>query len=75
LPGWLPEELTEEEHFRLTEAAEEGNAIGFIMRPVRPILRSKKIPGKILISLNDTNLSEFLAQKVVLCDKFSWNFF
>ncbi|MFT2927080.1 SOS-induced cell division inhibitor SulA [Enterobacter sp. HK-058-C-ECC] len=37
--GWLPEELTEElteeEHFRLTEAAEEGNAIGFIMRPVR----------------------------------------
>jgi len=34
--GWLPEELTEEEHFRLTEAAEEGNAIGFIMRPVRP---------------------------------------
>ena len=22
--GWLPEELTEEEHFRLTEAAEEG---------------------------------------------------
>ena len=33
--GWLPEELTEEEHYRLTEAAEEGNAIGFIMRPVR----------------------------------------
>lgn len=33
--GWLPEELTEEEHFRLTEAAEEGSAIGFIMRPVR----------------------------------------
>lgn len=34
--GWLSDELTEEEHFRLTEAAEEGNAIGFIMRPVRP---------------------------------------
>lgn len=24
--GWLPEELTEEEHFRLTEAAEEGSS-------------------------------------------------
>ena len=34
--GWLPDELTEEEHLRLTEAAEEGNAIGFIMRPVHP---------------------------------------
>ncbi len=33
--GWLSDELTEQEHFRLTEAAEEGNAIGFIMRPVR----------------------------------------
>ncbi len=33
--GWLPEEVTEEEHARLAEAAEEGNAIGFIMRPVR----------------------------------------
>jgi cell division inhibitor SulA len=32
--GWLSDELTEEEHFRLAEAAEEGNAIGFIMRPV-----------------------------------------
>lgn len=34
--GWLSEELTEEEHYRLAKAAEEGNAIGFIMRPVRP---------------------------------------
>lgn len=33
--GWLPEELSEEEHLRLTEAAEEGHAMGFIMRPVR----------------------------------------
>lgn len=33
--GWLAEELTEEEHIRLANAAEEGDAIGFIMRPVR----------------------------------------
>lgn len=31
--GWLPEELTDEEHLRLTLAAEAGNAMGFIMRP------------------------------------------
>lgn len=34
--GWLSDDLTEEEHVRLAEAAEEGDAIGFIMRPVRP---------------------------------------
>ena len=39
--GWLSDELTEQEHFRLTEAAEEGNAIGFIMRPVRRILTAE----------------------------------
>lgn len=33
--GWLPETLTEEEHIRLVNAAEEGNALGFVMRPVR----------------------------------------
>jgi len=33
--GWHAEELTEEEHQRLAAAAEEGNAIGFVMRPVR----------------------------------------
>lgn len=33
--GWLPEDLSQEEHLRLSEAAEEGNAMGFIMRPVR----------------------------------------
>ncbi|WP_330984351.1 MULTISPECIES: SOS-induced cell division inhibitor SulA [Enterobacterales] len=32
--GWVSEELTEEEHLRLANAAEEGNAMGFIMRPV-----------------------------------------
>lgn len=32
--GWVSDELTEEEHARLADAAEEGNAIGFIMRPV-----------------------------------------
>ncbi|WHP33008.1 SOS-induced cell division inhibitor SulA [Trabulsiella odontotermitis] len=33
--GWLSDELTEEEHARLVMAAEEGQAIGFLMRPVR----------------------------------------
>ncbi|EGT0668316.1 cell division inhibitor SulA [Citrobacter werkmanii] len=33
--GWLAEELTEDEHAKLVKAADEGNAMGFIMRPVR----------------------------------------
>ena len=33
--GWLTEELTEDEHAELVKAADEGNAMGFIMRPVR----------------------------------------
>lgn len=33
--GWLTDELTEQEHKRLALAAEEGHAMGFIMRPVR----------------------------------------
>ncbi|MCU6670951.1 cell division inhibitor SulA [Enterobacteriaceae bacterium H4N4] len=33
--GWCTEELTETEQHCLAEAAEEGNALGFIMRPVR----------------------------------------
>ena len=33
--GWLAEELSQEEHSRLVQAAEEGSAMGFIMRPVR----------------------------------------
>jgi len=33
--GWHAEELTDDEHQRLVQAAEEGNAMGFIMRPVR----------------------------------------
>ncbi|WP_336218666.1 SOS-induced cell division inhibitor SulA [Citrobacter amalonaticus] len=32
--GWLAEELTEAEHADLVKAANEGNAMGFIMRPV-----------------------------------------
>lgn len=31
--SWLDEDLTDEEHCRLTVAAESGNALGFIMRP------------------------------------------
>lgn len=37
--GWLPEELTDDEHSRLSNAAEKGNAIGFIMRPTRAVER------------------------------------
>ncbi len=33
--GWMTEELTEEEHASPAEAAKVGNAVGFIMRPVR----------------------------------------
>lgn len=33
--GWLSEDMTDEEYFRLSNAAEKGNAIGFIMRPIR----------------------------------------
>ena len=33
--GWLTEELTEDEHAELEKAADEGNAMGVIMRPVR----------------------------------------
>ena len=33
--GWLAEELTEDEHAELVKAADEGHAMGFIMRPVR----------------------------------------
>lgn len=32
--GWVAEELSEEDHRLLANAAEEGNAMGFIMRPV-----------------------------------------
>ncbi|AFJ47560.1 SOS-induced cell division inhibitor SulA [Shimwellia blattae] len=31
--GWLPGELSDYDHRRLTNAAEQGNAIGLIMRP------------------------------------------
>ena len=33
--GWLTEELSSEEHARLLSAAEEGNSMVFIMRPVQ----------------------------------------
>ncbi|HFS2012295.1 TPA: SOS-induced cell division inhibitor SulA, partial [Escherichia coli] len=32
--GWLADDLTAEEHAELVDAANEGNAMGFIMRPV-----------------------------------------
>jgi cell division inhibitor SulA len=32
--GWVSEALSEEEHLQLVSAAEEGNAMGFIMRAV-----------------------------------------
>ncbi|EOC1304733.1 SOS-induced cell division inhibitor SulA [Cronobacter dublinensis] len=36
--AWLQDDLTDDEHRRLTEAAEKGNAMGFLMRPVQPSL-------------------------------------
>jgi cell division inhibitor SulA len=33
--GWFAQALSEDEQHKLAEAAEEGNAIGFIMRPIR----------------------------------------
>ncbi|CCJ78858.1 cell division inhibitor SulA [Cronobacter muytjensii] len=36
--AWLHDDLTDNEHRRLTEAAEKGNAMGFLMRPVQPSL-------------------------------------
>ncbi|EMC4305334.1 cell division inhibitor SulA [Cronobacter sakazakii] len=36
--AWLHDDLTDDEHRRLTAAAEKGNAMGFLMRPVQPSL-------------------------------------
>ena len=36
--GWLTDEVSAEEHARLQSAAEKGNAMVFIMRPVRSAL-------------------------------------
>ncbi|EKM6457805.1 SOS-induced cell division inhibitor SulA [Cronobacter dublinensis] len=36
--AWLHDDLTDDEHRRLTEAAEKGNAMGFLMCPVQPSL-------------------------------------
>ncbi len=36
--AWLHDDLTDDEHRRLTEAAEKGNAMGFLMRPVQSSL-------------------------------------
>lgn len=33
--GWLSDDLSAEEHLRLSNAAEEGNAMAFIMRPIQ----------------------------------------
>ncbi len=33
--GWHADDLTDDEHRRLVQAAEKGNAMGFVMRPVR----------------------------------------
>ncbi|ELY3760743.1 cell division inhibitor SulA [Cronobacter universalis] len=36
--AWLHDDLTDDEHRRLTAAAEKGNAMGFLMRPLQPLL-------------------------------------
>ncbi|MBB1199865.1 cell division inhibitor SulA [Enterobacteriaceae bacterium 89] len=44
--GWVSEALSEEEHLQLVSAAEEGNAMGFIMRPVNTSsLASRQFSG------------------------------
>ncbi|MDX6022743.1 SOS-induced cell division inhibitor SulA [Scandinavium sp. V105_16] len=44
--GWIAEELSEEDQHRLANAAEEGHAMGFIMRPVRTTSQpSRQFPG------------------------------
>ncbi|EKC6208457.1 cell division inhibitor SulA [Cronobacter sakazakii] len=40
--AWLHDDLTDDEHRRLTAAAEKGNAMGFLMRPVQPSLPSDR---------------------------------
>ncbi|ALB62308.1 Cell division inhibitor [Cronobacter condimenti 1330] len=40
--AWLHDDLTDEEHRLLTEAAEKGNAMGFLMRPVQPSLGGER---------------------------------
>ncbi|EGT4508000.1 SOS-induced cell division inhibitor SulA [Cronobacter sakazakii] len=40
--AWLHDDLTDDEHRRLTAAAEKGSAMGFLMRPVQPSLPSDR---------------------------------
>lgn len=50
--GWLSEELTPEEYSLLAKAAEEGHAMGFIMRPVQGGNRSGRHSDALKIHSN-----------------------
>lgn len=50
--GWLSDELTPEEYSQLAEAAEEGHAMGFVMRPIRGDNRSGRHSGGLKIHSN-----------------------
>lgn len=44
--GWHADDLTDDEHRRLVQAAEKGNAMGFVMRPVRMDSHAtRQLPG------------------------------
>lgn len=59
----------------MEEAAADKTFRGFYTGNQRRTETAKKIPGKLLFLLNDTNSSEFLAQKGVRCSKcsFEWD--
>ncbi|HFZ8995287.1 TPA: SOS-induced cell division inhibitor SulA [Citrobacter freundii] len=50
--GWLADELTEEEQTRLAQAANEGSAMGFIMRPVSAHSHATRHPYELKIHSN-----------------------
>ena len=50
--AWISEPLTEDEHFRLTSAAEEGSAVGFIMRPIATAPHSARQQSGLKIHTN-----------------------
>ncbi len=59
----------------MEEAAADKTCRGFYIWNQRRTEPAKKIPGKLLFLLNDTNSSEFLAQKGVRCPEcsFEWD--
>ncbi len=59
----------------MKKAAADKTFRGFFIENQRRTEGAKKIPGILLFLLNDTNWSEFLAQKAVRCPEhsFEWD--